>query len=141
MFVDTQGFGYEATASWSGTMWWLCAVDTVLPIGDIVYFGGCVATVIVDTVNAIGADNIVRFATDGADAVNRVVNDLTSGGSNPHPPKDPFRSRTAANFRYNLQKLTGSNGVGKQAHHVLPQKFFDIFEAAGINIHEPKYGS
>lgn len=49
-------------------------------------------------------------------------------------------SFTKRNFRKNLSKLTGVMPEGKQAHHMLPQKFEDKFNNAGIDIHNPKYG-
>ena len=52
-----------------------------------------------------------------------------------------FKSFTAGNFRDNLARLTGEMPEGKQAHHILPQKFFEYFERAKINIHDPKYGA
>ena len=36
-YVDKNGTDPEAVAVWMSTMWWLCAADTVLPIGDIIY--------------------------------------------------------------------------------------------------------
>lgn len=49
-------------------------------------------------------------------------------------------SFTKRNFRKNLSKLTGVMPEGKQAHHMLPQKFEPFFKEAGIDIHDPKYG-
>ncbi|MBQ1216724.1 MAG: hypothetical protein IIX85_02050, partial [Clostridia bacterium] len=35
--------GHAAIAElWTGGMWWLCGIDTILPIGDAVYVGGVV---------------------------------------------------------------------------------------------------
>ncbi len=55
-----------------------------------------------------------------------------------------FKSFTSRNFRENLQRLTGKgldDTMGMEAHHVLPQEFFEKFTDAGINIHDPIYGS
>jgi hypothetical protein len=53
-----------------------------------------------------------------------------------------FKSFTARNFRENLSRLTGLRpGTAFEAHHALPQKFRRNFNAAGINIHDPIYGS
>jgi len=38
-YVDITGENAEALAWWSSTMWWLCGIDSALPIGDIIYFG------------------------------------------------------------------------------------------------------
>ncbi|MEW6179159.1 MAG: RHS repeat-associated core domain-containing protein [Chloroflexota bacterium] len=55
-----------------------------------------------------------------------------------------FKSFTSWNFRENLQRLTGKgldDTMGMEAHHVLPQEFAQDFAKAGINIHDPIYGS
>jgi len=54
-----------------------------------------------------------------------------------------FRSYISSNFRHNLQQLTGQTGANMQAHHVLPQadRFAHHFNRAGLNIHEPRFGS
>jgi len=42
-FYDPSGTNGEAVlGGWMGSMWWLSAIDSVLPIGDIVYWGGIV---------------------------------------------------------------------------------------------------
>jgi hypothetical protein len=40
-----------------------------------------------------------------------------------------------------LTQLTGGAPSGAQAHHVLPQAFDPKLRAAGINIHDPKFGT
>jgi hypothetical protein len=52
-----------------------------------------------------------------------------------------FKPFTRGNFRTNLAELTGVNPLDSQAHHVFPQQFVDDFVSAGINIHEPQFGS
>ncbi|MBR3917494.1 MAG: RHS repeat-associated core domain-containing protein [Clostridia bacterium] len=37
--VDNNGTNPSAGALWSSSMWWLCSADTVLPVGDLIYFG------------------------------------------------------------------------------------------------------
>ncbi len=60
MYHDPSG--HESMAlTWTGTMWWLAGVDTVLPVGDVIYLVGIGACSIVDAVNVIGIDNIVTF--------------------------------------------------------------------------------
>ena len=39
-FIDPSGHTGEYAGAWWGGMWWLPAVDAVLPIGDIIYVGG-----------------------------------------------------------------------------------------------------
>ena len=40
--VDRDGKTAEALQVWTASMWWLCAADTILPIGDIVYGAGII---------------------------------------------------------------------------------------------------
>lgn len=44
---------------------------------------------------------------------------------------------TKSNYRKVLQKATGKEGKGYEAHHTLPQKYRTDFEKLGINIDEP----
>lgn len=57
------------------------------------------------------------------------------------PPANGFKSFTEDNFRENLARLTGQTPPGAHAHHVFPQQFAREFRAAGINIHDPKFGA
>lgn len=41
-YIDMDGENAEALQWWTAGMWWLCGVDTVLPIGDIIYVAGIV---------------------------------------------------------------------------------------------------
>ena len=140
IYIDVYGTNSK-TLDWLSSQWWLCFADSVLPIGDVIYIIGTCVCFLVDIINLLGLDNIVRFATDASAAAEDFANNFSSGASNPQPPEDPFRSWTAANFRYNLQQLTGELGTGQQAHHIFPQKFIDNFSRVGINIHDPKYGA
>lgn len=45
------------------------------------------------------------------------------------------------NFRENLGRMTGGIPESAHAHHVLPVKFEGKCQAAGINIHEPRFGA
>ena len=50
-----------------------------------------------------------------------------------------FNSR---NFRENLSRLTDvKSGSNFEAHHILPQKFRRDFNLAGVEIHDPVYGT
>jgi hypothetical protein len=52
-----------------------------------------------------------------------------------------FKPFTEANFRENLARLTGMMPDSAHAHHVFPKKLVKDFEAAGINIHDPRFGA
>jgi RHS repeat-associated protein len=53
-----------------------------------------------------------------------------------------FRPSKERYFRHNLGVLRGVNpGDGFHAHHVFPQKFKRQFHRAGLNIHEPWFGT
>jgi hypothetical protein len=56
-------------------------------------------------------------------------------------PKPVYRPLTRANFRHNLAQRTGGIPDKAQAHHVLPVKFEPQCRKAGINIHEPRFGT
>jgi hypothetical protein len=51
------------------------------------------------------------------------------------------KALTKRNFRDNLAKRTAINPADAHAHHNLPIKYEDKFDAAGINIHDPAFGS
>ena len=55
--------------------------------------------------------------------------------------KPVYRPFTRANFRHNLAQRTGGIPENAQAHHVLPVKFEVQCSKAGINIHDPKFGT
>jgi hypothetical protein len=55
--------------------------------------------------------------------------------------EDLAKPFTKNNFRENVLRQTGESGIGTEAHHNLPQQFKDKFEAAGIKIHDPIFGS
>ncbi len=40
-----------------------------------------------------------------------------------------------------MLQLTGESGVGKQAHHVFPQKYRAFFNSIGLDVDNPHYGS
>ena len=44
---DQNGRSAEALQIWTLSMWWLCAIDAILPIGDIVYAAGIMVLSIV----------------------------------------------------------------------------------------------
>ena len=50
-------------------------------------------------------------------------------------------SFTRENFRTNLSRLTGKTPSNSHAHHVFPKEFSNKFKAAGIDVHNPKYGT
>ena len=54
LFVDHDGNDAEAVGWWASTMWWLCAADGPLPVGEIIYGAGLVVLgcVIIDLHNA-----------------------------------------------------------------------------------------
>lgn len=82
-------------------------------------------------------DNIGRFVAKHGD---RILDTVTLI-DNP-----TFRIFTPGNFRTNLSRLTGFMPTGEfQAHHILPQKFRNLFEQAGFvgenSIDNPLFGS
>jgi RHS repeat-associated protein len=54
---------------------------------------------------------------------------------------DAASSFTRGNFRKGLGELTGEIPDAAHAHHMLPLKFADRFEAARLNVNDPRYGA
>ncbi len=52
-----------------------------------------------------------------------------------------FKPFTEGNFRENLARLTGKMPEGAHAHHVFPQVLAEKFQQAGINVHDPRFGT
>jgi hypothetical protein len=52
-----------------------------------------------------------------------------------------YKAFTEDNFREDLARLTGKMPEGAHAHHVFPKKLVEKFKAAGINIHDPRFGA
>ena len=81
----------------------------------------------------------LRHLDEASDALRAVENVAEGAGLSRR-----FRRFTKSNFRENLRRLTGvAEGEikGLEAHHVLPQKFEREFNKAGLNIHDPRFGS
>jgi RHS repeat-associated protein len=79
---------------------------------------------------ADGAIDVLRAADLGADAA-KVASSESRG----------FLAYTARNLRQNLARLSGRIEDGTHAHHMLPKAFAESFEAAGLNVHDPAFGT
>lgn len=62
-------------------------IDGILPIGDIIYLGGILATSVVDFISAIGVDNLARFISEAPNALEQV----TQGGDKVNALSDSIR--------------------------------------------------
>ena len=69
-FCDRSGCAGELALTWTGSMWWLPAIDGILPIGDIIYLGGIGVTAAIDS---IGIDNIARFFSEVPNALQQLI--------------------------------------------------------------------
>ncbi|BCX04243.1 MAG: hypothetical protein KatS3mg053_2337 [Candidatus Roseilinea sp.] len=79
----------------------------------------------------------------GSGGAGKAAQELSKDGDPTNEIRN-FKSFTAQNFRENLMRLTGKAADevrGLDAHHVLPRKFERDFAKAGLNIHDPKFGS
>jgi len=71
---------------WAGSMWWLCAANGFLPIGDIIYVGGLIvcAVLVADQtadINAILAESDETDQTDtNPEKVNQTTDSLPTTG-------------------------------------------------------------
>lgn len=107
-----------------------------------------VVSMLIPGVTAPMAKGIVKGLDKAADAVNTAnqVDNIVDAGKVVETAKDVTSSTikagsfTSSNFRKNLGKLTGGEMKGFDAHHIFPQEFETIFQRAGIDIHDPKYG-
>jgi len=57
------------------------------------------------------------------------------------PARAAFKTHTNHNFRDNLKRLSGVDPSDAHAHHVFPVQYADKFAAAGIDVHNPVFGS
>ena len=129
-------------------------LDTIIDIGFIAYdlykLGGAIAHGgdVKGEMLSLGLDiggAAIPFAT-GLGAAARVarVADKAGDAAKAVDRTMNLKSFTSGHFRDNLIELTGKNpGSGFDAHHMLPQadQFKGFFERAGINVHDPKYGT
>ena len=100
--------------------------------GDYTGAAFCFVSMIPGYGDAVGkSGKAIRFIARHGDEAAELAGKLARG----------FRSFTARNFSENLARLTGKIPKNAHAHHVLPQKFEDLFGKAGINIHDPRYGA
>ena len=131
VFCDRSGHAGELALSWTGSMFWLSMIDGLLPIGDIIYLGGILATSVVDFISTIGVDNLARLiseapnalgqVTQGGDKVNALsdsIRQYASGGS--PSPGDPNWGKGFKSFSA-LKKYLGSPGEGNEWHHIVEQ--------------------
>jgi len=113
MFFDASGRNYTRTASWAGTMWWLCAVDGPFPVGDIAYGAGIAVCAIADTVLLIGVDNIAMYISEGSNVVRQTANNISnwiSGSGGSSSPGGPN------NWQYNVtSKINQNSSLVKEA--------------------------
>ena len=127
MYSDRNGQSAELTLGWTSSMWWLPMCDGPLPIGDLVYFGGIVATSIIDTVNIVGIDNIALYINELTNAVSQVSEEVrtvsnstsqsVSGGAS---QGDPNWGKGFDRFSQ-LKKYLGSAGKDHEWHHIVEQ--------------------
>ena len=76
------------------------------------------------------------------DPLGNNINDFTGAGEQKvSETLRPSKGGGRNGLRRGLQKLTGQNGTDRDAHHVFPVKFEDLFRALGIDIHNPQNGA
>ena len=88
----------------------------------------------------IPLDDIIRHWDDIAPVLAATI----SRGAGKEVAEQSFKSFTRPHFRDNLKTLTGRTAdeiTGLQAHHILPQTFSEEFARAGLNVHDPKFGT
>ena len=74
MRIDPWGMEAGAYAvTWAGSMWWLCIVDSILPVGDIIYALGCAVTTVVDVASCVGVENIAVLSDNIAQSAKQAM--------------------------------------------------------------------
>ena len=75
LFVDHDGNDAEAVGWWASTMWWLCAADGPLPVGEIIYGAGLVVLgcVIIDSVAETTDTLIKQFPSEENEASDNIT--------------------------------------------------------------------
>ena len=75
LFVDHDGNDAEAVGWWASTMWWLCAADGPLPVGEIIYGAGLVVLgcVIIDSVAETTDTLIEQFPSEENEASDNIT--------------------------------------------------------------------
>ena len=126
MYVDPSGNFGTAAAAWGSSMFWLCAIDAALPIGDIIYGVGLLIAAGVDVVCSIGVENTANLvdsaihirdaAQQGSDASKKKgstsQNNSNGNGNSPRDPKDP------QNWNKNSTKLNSKTLYDKKGVRV-----------------------
>ena len=125
--------GYVTTGTLKGALIGIAIGGVVGLAGGVIAAKLLAGSALASTgaVFSVGQSFLATTATGVLSQADRIAQEIGSR----------YRSFIQSNFRYNLQQLTGSRGVGMQAHHVFPVKFADVFSKAGININNPLYGS
>ena len=99
LYVDPSGNAGQLSLTWTSSMWWLCAADTVLPFGEIIYGAGILASAVIDIVTYVGVDNVAAVA-DGVmhsdqvaqqvkETVDTISNKISEQSSSGSPQGDP----------------------------------------------------
>ena len=75
LFVDHDGNDAEAVGWWASTMWWLCAADGPLPVGEIIYGAGLVVLgcVIIDGVAETTDTLVEQFPSEENEASDNIT--------------------------------------------------------------------
>ena len=123
--IQTQGWNTETGLS--------LAADVAGVILPGVTGGGLAVKALMHTDDAIDAAKIIDKTVETGKIVNKAAD-----------AEKAVKTFTKNNFRKNLMELTGKTAddvVGKDAHHILPQKFIEDFSPNGIDINDPRFGS
>lgn len=129
--VDVAFIGYDLSELYSGptsiTNWLSLGADVACAMLPFVAGGGLVVKGAVKGTDLTKDLSKVEKIGDTVRVIGKTGTDL--------------KAFSRSNFRENVLKLMGESGLGKEAHHNLPQAFSKQFEKAGININDPKFGS
>ena len=105
--VDRDGKTAEALQVWTASMWWLCAADTILPIGDIVYGAGII-------ILAATATHIASKDNNHTSQLPKTSTIVNSTPQNPQPNKNDDDDDDDDDYYDDDSNFGGREKIGKK---------------------------
>ena len=113
-YVDPTGLSGELTAAWFSSTWWLCGVDGLLPVGDLIYVGTGILIGAGETIITFGdkLPGIFQWAADTGNS----LSDKVGLSGNVKGSLDPNELEKMMNH---FQRFWGKKSL--QNHHLINQ--------------------
>ena len=130
--LDRNGNNPISVQWWVSTMWWLCGIDSVLPIGDLIYSLGLIALFwdVFRTRNdsLIDVDSNTLSVSKQTSSQTKSVSASTPGS--PKPPNDNKKPSLKKLTKYLIEKM------GLNPHSV---KYEYLSERAKVSLYDLAY--